>query len=224
MAEQFVREVDDELREERTQRLARALLPGLAVAFVIVAATVVGYHFWTTSRARADLVDFARYEAALAANPDEARALYEALAEEGVAGYAALAQLRLASAARDAGLYADAATRFRALARDSRATPLLQRYALVQAAKLEFDTASFADIEAALAGVAAEQSPLGAQARELLGFAAMKAGDGAAARRHLTSVVSDPEASPLSKRRAQSGLDLLNVDVSEGPADGEGEE
>ena len=96
-----------------------------------------------------------------------------------------------------------------AIAADAAVDPLLQQAAKLRAAYLRIDDADQAEIKQRIEPLAAPTSPFRHTARELLGLAALKAGDMPGAGRWLDMVVADPQTPQSTRDRAQTLLGLV---------------
>ena len=123
---------------------------------------------------------------------------WKSLAATAPGGYAVIARLRLAAAERDTGKTSEAAAAFEAIAKESSVDPLLSDYALLQAAMLRLDGASWTDMQNRLNGLAADGNAWRFSARELLGLAAQKAGKTDEASAEFTRLLSDGAHRPAS--------------------------
>jgi len=189
-------EVDEEVRREQFKKLwDRYGNLVVVLAFLIVAA--VGgwrfYQYWQDKKAAEAGAQFTA--AALLAEQgkhEEAEKAFARVAAEGAAGYRVLARLREAAelAARDpkaaVAVYDDIA------ASSSTGQPL-KDFAAVRAAMLLVDSAPLADITRRLEPISGAGAPFRHSARELLAFAAWKAGDTTAMRKWTTLIRADVE-------------------------------
>lgn len=201
----LLREVDEELRRERMEKLWQrynGLIIGVAVAIV---AGVAGYQFLETRRitsAQAAGKEFnAAVELANQKKGEEAIKAFQHVAETGPRGYASLAKLHIAGAYVKEGKTAEAVTAFDALAADAGADQLLKNYAQLQAASLRMGEADFNEMENRLKSLTGASSPYKVSASELLGFAAYKAGKLEEARKLLEPLLIDPNATQAIQDR-----------------------
>jgi hypothetical protein len=206
------REVDEELRRERLQRLWDAYgVYILSVALVVVLAVAGwrGWEYWEAKRA-AESGD--RYVAALdlahQGKHREAAQALEALAREGTRGYAALARFRAAGELAEAGDKAAAASAFEALADDTKLNAALRDLARIRAAYLLLDSASYDEIRRRVESLTSG-GPWRFMAKEALGLAAWRAADTATAERWFNELMGDPEAPADIRGRAELLLTLL---------------
>ena len=213
----LLREVDEELRRERYQKLwERYGIYVIGAALVLVVA-VAGWRGWEWYVAREASRAGARFETALeldtAGKQSEADEILAALSKDAPRGYRTLARFRLAAdlAQRDR---AAGATAYDSLADDTSVEPAFRDLAKVRAALALVDTASASEIARRLEPLIAGNSAFKASAREILGLARYRAGEREAARRLFVEIVADPETPPSLRSRAQLMLALLPVDAA----------
>jgi hypothetical protein len=207
-------EVEEGLRRDRYVQLVRRYgLIGAAVVGAVILG-VAGREAWValTERAASRSSDaFVAAETAFeAGDVDAAMAQFSALAEDGSGAYPVLAKMQEAAAAVAAGsleeaarLYEDAAARTR--------DPLLRDLAQLKAAYLLADRIELAALEARLDPLMASGAPYAVMARELLGSAALAAGDYAKARQAYTSLTISLEAPGGVQRRAAEALAVIDA-------------
>jgi hypothetical protein len=203
----LLREVEEELRRERLEKIWKEYGTYLLVAAVVVVLGVLGYKYWENRQITAAESAGAQYEDALLLLTDKkdgsAAKEFEKLATEGGGGYRSLAQLQLAGAQYKQGKKAEALATYEALSSDNRADAMLRGFARLQAAGLRIGDADFTEIENRLTPLMADDSPWRYSAREMLGLAAFKAGKTTDARTILTPLFVD-QATPQSiTERAQ---------------------
>ncbi|MBB4302233.1 hypothetical protein GGD81_001260 [Rhodobium orientis] len=216
------REVDEDLRHEQYKRLwDKYGLYVVAVAVLIVVGTAGyrGWEAWEASRSREAGDRFvAALDAADAGQPTTAEETLNGLAADAPSGYSALAEMRAASLAAETGNVEDAITSFRAIADNGSLGKPLRDAARIRAGYLMVDTASFDDLKAYLAALAATGEPWRHSAREIIGLAAYKADDFAAAKENFEEIVADRGAPQELRQRAEIMLGLLGS-RSGAPAD-----
>jgi hypothetical protein len=207
-------EVDEEVRREQFKKLwDRYGNLVVVLAFLIVAA--VGgwrfYQYWQDKKAAEAGAQFTA--AALLAEQgkhEEAEKAFARVAAEGAAGYRVLARLREAAelAARDpkaaVAVYDDIA------ASSSTGQPL-KDFAAVRAAMLLVDSAPLADITRRLEPISGAGAPFRHSARELLAFAAWKAGDTTAMRKWTTLILADVETPAALRQRVEVLMSLAGA-------------
>jgi hypothetical protein len=210
MAEQndnFLREVEEELRRERIEKIWREYGTYLIAGALLIVLAVLGREYYVGRRTAAAEATGARYEDALALATDNkqgsAAKEFEAVTANGTGGYPQLARLQSAGALLKDGKKAEALAAFEALAKESGADPLLRDYAALQAASLRLGEADFTEMQNRLNPLLGDDSPWRYNARELLGLAAFKAGNASEARNLLTPLLVDQRTPQSIAVRAQ---------------------
>ncbi len=208
----WMREVDEELRRERLQKIWQrygGLIVG-AVALVLIG--LAGYQWWQTQRVAVIHDSGARFSQAMRLAQDgktaEATQALEAIVSEGGGGYPALARLALAANLTKAGKVDEAAAAYQTAA-DATDDPLIKGFAQLQAVSLKIDTADWTTVKNQLTDLAAETSPWRYSARELLGISALRAGKLSEARQALAPLSVDPKAPTALRQRAEALMQLV---------------
>jgi len=213
-------EVEEELRQERYQALLRQYGPwvlGGALAIVAGVAGYQGYNAWRDGVAATASDAFIDAQTALEEGDLAAAAAgFDALAETGPRGYAALALMQRAAVALEQGealeaarLYEQAAERAPdGLTRD------LARYKAVLAA---WDELSYDDVVLRLDRLTEGDAPLGMLATELMGAAALRAERWDDARGHYEFVQLALGAPAGVQRRAAEALAYINAEAPPPP-------
>lgn len=203
----LLREVEEELRRERMEQLWKQYGTYFLIAAVALVIGVGGYKYRQVSQQSAANAAGAAFAEAIylveEKKTDDARKALDALVKSAPPGYAALARLRLAGLEVDAGDKAKALAHFDALAGDSNADGLLKSFAKLQAAALKIGEADFTEVENRLNDLTGETSPWRANARELIGLAAFKAGKTEVARQAMEQILADRSSPSDVRERAQ---------------------
>lgn len=211
--ESFFREVNEEIRQERTRalwsRFGRMFI-ALAVLFVIAAGAYVAWSGYQTAQANASGDRYlAAIDLAAAGKTGEALTAFEALAADGHGAYRDLAWMRVATA-REAQGDAEAAVKaFDAISGDPRAPAPIRDMAAVRAAYVLVDSGSLDDVRQRVERLSGDAEPLRFAAREALGLAAWKAGDLAEAKRFFEQIKDDQAAPGGIGLRTGMMLDLV---------------
>ena len=191
----LLREVEEELRRERLEKLWKQYGNYVIAAAALIVVVVLGYKYLEQVRQEAAEAAGAQYAAAMILKSDgkkeEAAKAFETLAKEGPSGYQALARLQLAGLLNEQGKPAEALAVYELLAKDGSADSLLRGFAALQAASLRVGEADWTEMENRLNDLAADDSPWRYNARELLGLAAFKAGKHDEARKILEPLLAD---------------------------------
>jgi hypothetical protein len=216
-SEQFIREVDEELRRAQLKSIWDRFGPLIIGVCVLVVVVTAGYRGWIWWEARQAAQTGDRYIAALdTLGTDRAagQAELERFAGETGAGYAALAKLRMAGEKAAAGDKAGALAGFDAVANDSSAAQSLRDLARIRAAMLALDAG---DVE----GAKSRAEPLNAPgnawrhlAREVLGTAAYRGGQLEEARDAFTAIQQDAETPPDLWVRAGMMVSLIDGELA----------
>lgn len=194
----LLREVEDEIRRERMEKLWQQYNGVIFAAAALIVLGVGGYKYLETRRIAAEQTAGANFAAAQNLSDDKKKAdaeeAFKKIADNGPAGFAALAKLQLAAAQVNAGKPSDAIATYESLAKDSGADNLLKSFAQLQAASLRLPDADYAEIQNRLTPLAADDAPFSQSARELLGIAAYRAKKYDEARKYLEPLLVDPNA------------------------------
>lgn len=210
----FIREVDDELRQDTLKKLWQAYglyVIGAAVAIVLATAAWTGWDYWQRSLANAsgDLYSEALDLAAKGDHDGAAKALEE-LEKTGHGAYPVLARLRDAMLLFDKGDKAGAVAGFDAVAADASVPQALRDMASLRAAYILVDSGSGADVATRAEALASDTNPLRHSAREALGLAAYKDGREADAAKLFTQIADDELAPQNARQRARLMTELIN--------------
>lgn len=221
----LLREVQEELRREQMQKIWQRYNGLILGAAALIVLAVAGYKFLETRRITAAEKGGADFTAAESLSDqkkkDDAAKAFQAIAESGPAGYAALAKLQLAGAQVKDGKTADAVATYDSLAKQPGADDLLKNFAQLQAASLRMADADYQEIQNRLTPLIGETAPYDKSARELLGIAAFKAKKFDEARKYLEPLLLDPNASDALQERVKvimSGIAANEVAANAPPA------
>jgi hypothetical protein len=207
-------EVDEAVRRERLIKLWERygnLMIAVAVIIVIGVGAWRGYDYWETKKA----ADYgAQFTAAAILSEQgkhaEAEQAFARIAAEGNAGYRVLARLREAEELAERDPKAAVAA-YDDIAASSATRQPLQDFAALRAGMLLADTAPLAELTRRLEPLAGPGAPFRHTAREILAFAAWKAGDTAAMRKWMQLIRDDPETPPQVRER----IDVLTAVAGE---------
>ncbi len=208
----FIREVEEEYRRDKAIEFWKRYqnwIIGLAILIVVAAGA---WRYTQTQQKAAQEAAGARFETAVQmareGKGQEAEQSFLEIARTGPRGYAVLARFR--AAAEIAGRnQAEAVTIYDALSVDPGVNPVLQNVARLRSAFLLVDTVDDAEMKRRIEPLAAPTSAFRHSARELLGLAALKAGDFEAAGRWFDMIVADPQAPQGLRERAGTMLGLV---------------
>ena len=220
--DEFIREVDEAVRQEQWQKLWRRYgnyVIGAALAVVIGSAAGVGWRTWQHSQRLEEARRYAEAQQLLREQkPAEAASAFAALAEDSSSGYRVLAQLRAAEARAEAGDRAAARAALDRLAGDGDTAPVYRSLGELLAAQQQFAEAE-TPAPSELEPLTESDAPWRYSALELRALAQMQEGDTAAARQTLDDLLADPLTPPDLARRAAELLAFLGGPAE--PASGE---
>ena len=209
----FIREVDEEYRQDQFRRFLARYWVALALFVVVVLAAAGGWRFYQVQRQGRAEAAGGRYFAAIDAfetDPKASLADLDALAKDGPAGYRTLARFRAAGELGRTDAPAAAAA-FDAIAADGAVPQEFRDIAALRAGILTVDTAEPAELRRRLEPLADANSSYRSVAREMLAVADLKRGDEVAAGQRLDAIEADPQASPDSRQRAGFFLGLIRA-------------
>ncbi len=220
------REVDEDLRREQYKRLwdrFGGYVIGLAVLIVVGVSAYKAWEWWEQSQAAATGDRFlAALELSEAGSHDEAIAALDAIATDGSGDYPMLAIFRSAGERAVAGDKEGAVAAYDSIAQRSGLPPLVADLARIRAALILADSQSPQELQSRIGDLAGTGNPWRHTAREILGLAAYRADDLAAARDYFDEIVNDQESGQGVRQRAQ--LMLALIQSREGPPPAEPEE
>lgn len=212
-ADEFIREVDEAVRQERWLKLWKrygSYIIGAALAIVLGTAAGVAWRQYQTStrvdeaRQYAAAIELLRQDRAA-----EAAEAFAALARDADSGYAVLARLRAAGARAEAGDREAKLEALRRLAESGEAAPMYRELGRLLAAQQQLDGGEADALAEQLSGLAGAGEPWRYSALELQALAQMRAGETLEARRTLTMLASDPGTPANLARRASELLEAL---------------
>jgi hypothetical protein len=220
------REVDEDLRREQFKKLwdrFGGYVIGLAVLIVVGVSAYKAWEWWEQSQAAATGDRFlSALELSEAGKHDEAIAALDAIATDGSGDYPMLAIFRSAGEKAVAGDKDGAVAAYDSIAQRSGLPPLVADLARIRAALILVDSQSPQELQSRIGDLAETGNPWRHTAREILGLAAYRTNDLAAARDYFDEIVNDQESGQGVRQRAQLMLTLIQS--REGPPPPEPEE
>ena len=207
MSEEFIREVDEDLRHSQLTNVWKKYGPYL-IAFLVgtvlfVAGNVTLKNYNESQYAKvAD--QYSMVEKSVAANNmDEALKNLEALSDTDVNGYQILVAFKEADIELENGNSEKAIAALDKLAGASGVDKIYRDLASLKSAMIALDTASYDDIKARLAPLTIEGNAWKYIAKELLAMSALASGNAEEAKNLLTQLEQDLEAPLDVKTRAK---------------------
>ena len=214
MADIF-REIDEELRQERAEKLWRRYGKYVIAGAVVVVLGIAAYTGWQEYRTDQQLEAGARFAVAKSLAEEgkagDAEALFAALGAESDTAYGVLARFHAAALRASSGDRAGAARAFGALAEDDAVDRPMRDLAMLLAAQNALD-APGADTRKIAADIEPLASPGGAWrhlALETLGLIARNTGDLEQAKTYFQRIVDDADAPPNVRLRATQLLRMV---------------
>ena len=211
----FIREVNEEIRQEKARALWGRYGPiiiGAAVVLVLGTAAWQGYTYWQNKKAGA-IGDTMTQASDLAASGkiDEAMATLKQVEASNFGSYPVLAQLSEAGLTLEKGDKQGAVALLDKITQSTDTPNALKDVARIRAAYILVDTASFNDISQRMATLAADNNPMRLSAREILGLSAWKAGNLPQAKTYFEQIINDSDSAGSGvAARAQLMLGLIN--------------
>lgn len=207
MSEEFIREVDEDLRHKQLTGIWKKYGPYLmaflvgTVLFVAGNVTLKNYNESRYAKV-ADL--YGKVEQSVTANDmDEALKNLAALSDTTVGGYQILAAFKESEIELEKGNDDKAVAALDKLVNASGADKVLRDLANLKAAMISLDTASYDDIKSRLAPLTIEGNVWKYMAKELMAMSALGAGNAEEAKQLLTQLEQDLEAPQDVKNRAK---------------------
>lgn len=211
--DQFIEEVDEEIKRERYQDLWRkygTILVAVVLVIVIAVAGFVGWRqYQANQRTEAGLAFLEAQRLAEQGKKPEALAAYKALGGGGTAGYRELARFKEAAALAAEGNEAAAAGVYDAIARDGNADRLFRDVALILYALNVADRAEPNALIERLKPLTESSEPWRYSALEITALLHRRRSDDAAAKEIYRKIADDDNAPPKARARAAEFLAVI---------------
>lgn len=208
----FIREVDEDLRDEQLKNMWDKFGPfviGAALLIVLATAANKGWDYWKTSQAATSGDAFiAAIDKSESGASAEAIAALQALKAEGTGGYPVLAQMRIAAETAKLGKVDEAIQQFLAIAGDASIETNIQDLARIRAAGLQLDQGQIDQVIIELSPMM-DQASFRHSARELVLLAHMEKSEFEKARPIAERIVNDVETPPQLRQRAEIYVNYL---------------
>ncbi|TWA68018.1 hypothetical protein FBZ82_106140 [Azospirillum brasilense] len=205
------REVDEDLRRDRMERVFKrygGIM--LAAALAVVAATggTVAWRNWQQSQKESETTALAAALSQAAQGPDKGVEALAAFAGKADPGMAALAQLNAAALLAREGKTAEAVAVYDKLSGTAGAAPVYRELAALLSVMHQLDSGDPAQLQARLQPLTADANPWRFSAREMSAVLAARAGDKDKARTLFQQLADDSQA-PAGVRSRASDLATL---------------
>lgn len=207
----FIKEVTEEVRQDRMYRLWRKYGPFAVAGVVAIVAVSAGFNWMKLREVQVARETGGAFLAADITSVDDQETLIGSV--DGAA--AVVARLRLAGAKAQAGDIEAAVALYREVAGEDGLDPAYADLAGLQAVRVGLATMDPAQAIAELEPLTADGAPYRLLAMELRAMILLNSGDTEAAYADLTAIVGDPQATRTSSERA---LALLLSSGGERPA------
>lgn len=211
------REVDEELKQERYEKLWRSYGKYVIAGAVVVVAAVAGWKAWEsyqTDKRHAEGKQFAAAAALMQeGKAGDASAAFAAVAADSGSGYGILSRFYQASIVAKGGDAAGAISIYDAISEDGSAPDSLRELAVVLGAlqALRIPSIDAATIEAKIQPMSGAGKAYRHIALEILALTAQRAGDMDKARANYRAIVDDAASPPGIRARASQMLNILGA-------------
>ena len=209
------REIDEELRQERFEKLWQRygkIVIGAAVAVVVAVGGYKAFEHYQTKQRETQSAQYAAASNLLAeGKKTEAAALFAGLDQDGNAGYAVLSRFQQAAIKADIGDIPGATKMYDEISADDGVDSSLRDAAVIFSVSRQIDSGSAdrAALENKLAPLVGKASPWRHSANELSGLLALQAGDSVIAGKRFTSIADDLKAPQRMRTRASQILAVI---------------
>jgi hypothetical protein len=211
----FIQELEDDLRHDRYLALWRKYGRYAAAAALAIVIAASGYVAWRHYRESERLKESMAYNAALSVADQDGTAwegaLYSLrdLAQSGSTAYGTLARLQEAALLNKNGKPDDAAAIYDSMSKDKNVDPLFRDLAALLNVMVTLDKGDPQQLAARLAPLAESRNPWRYSALELQALLAQRTGDTAKARGIYANLADDPTAPRQLRGRAAEMLAML---------------
>ena len=216
--EEFMREVDDELRREQALTIWKRYGRWIIAAIVGALALFAGYLWWQNEQEVKRGVEGEQMSTALddlsAGRGDAVRPQLATLAGSKTPGIAAAARLTEANMLLDKGDAKGAAAAYGAVASDSALDQPYRDLALIRQTAAEFDTMKPEDVIVRLKPLAAQGNPWFGSAGEMVGISYMKLGKNDLAGAMFGAIAKDEAVPDTIRQRVVQLAGILGVDAT----------
>ncbi len=213
-----MREVDEAVRADRAEALARRWGGWIAGALVLMLAALGGWFIWQNHNASLagehGKVMMAGLDNLVQNRPRAAMAAVDPLAKGDDPTYRALAHMVQGAGAGAQNDASTASARFGIVANDAAVAQPLRDAALVRQLLIQFDAVPPATVITRLQSVVAHPGPAFASAAELVALAEMKRGNDRAAGQWFKRIAETADAPDSLKARAAQMASMLGVEVA----------
>ncbi|MBL6945896.1 MAG: tetratricopeptide repeat protein [Rhodospirillales bacterium] len=209
----LLREIDEEIRQEKYAKLWKQFGKYIIAVAVIVVFGVAGYQGWRSWDIKTRMAQSDQFEAALemrrSGDLEAARNAFVELSDDAGAGYASLARFHEIAILEKNGDRNAAIEAYRQVSEDSAFTEDFQNLAVILGAFLELDNADPVELTARIEPLTAAENPWRFSALEISGLLAIRASDSDKAREIFTQLTNDAATPQGIRGRAAEMLAIL---------------
>lgn len=217
-SEAFLREVDENLRRDQAQAMAKRFGPMIIGGILLLLAVIGGWMYWQDRQSKAAAADSETLSSAMndiaGKKPAAAAPKLDQLTHSSSSGIATEAKLTQAAEAIDVNNRPAAIAIYRAIAADSSAAQPFRDISTVRLAAMEFDSAKPEDIIARLEPLAKPGGAFFGSAGELTGMAMIKLGRRSEAGKLFAAIAADKNVPESIRSRAVPMAGTLGVDAT----------
>ena len=209
MSDEFIREVDEDIRQRQINDLWKKygkFVIGIAVGVVAI---VAGRAIYTSVIESKYSEQASLYSQAISMNDAEISSALDPLLNSDVEAYEILATFKKAEISISNDDRAGAITILDQFVTSSSVAQVYKDMARIQAALLELDTASVDQILSRLSLILNSDSKYQYFAAEIMALSELRAGDSGAAKSRLEALINDENASGSIKTRAEQYLSVI---------------
>ena len=209
MSDEFIREVDEDIRQRQINDLWKKygkFVIGIAVGVVAI---VAGRAIYTSVIESKYSEQASLYSQAISMNDAEISSALDPLLNSDVEAYEILATFKKAEISISNDDRAGAITILDQFVTSSSVAQVYKDMATIQAALLELDTASVDQIRSRLSLILNSDSKYQYFAAEIMALSELRAGESGAAKSRLEALINDENASGSIKTRAEQYLSVI---------------
>ncbi len=210
----FIREINEELKNENIRKLWDKYGLHLIVALVVILTLTVSFETlknWRIKRFE-DASNTYAYALALQGmdRTDESINVLQKLQQGSSGIYADIAQMQIANILLEQGKNTEASALLESIVQDKKITPQIRDIAAVKLASYKLDSAPAEEISALLQPLQQEGNSWKNVAKEILAMLEIREKNMEEARRLYSEIAGDPQASENIRSRAQDMLSVLD--------------
>ena len=210
------REIDEELKQERFERLWKRygkFIVGAAVAVVLIVGCYKAWeHYSLKQKEESSMQYWSAIQLLNDGKKEDAAALFGSLVKNGTSGYRILAKFQKTAILADSGEILSAISLYDEISIDSSINKVLRDAAIIYSVALGLDrkNAQKSLLEKKLEKILIEKGAWQNSARELMGLISIKFGDIRMAQKQFTKISDDSSAPQSMRLRATQVLAVIS--------------